>query len=224
MWDEGRIEEEKALRNEFGLKNAREVWSAKTVLRKMRREARRLQSGKGSGIEKRRDQLLVRVQKYFIGKPGITLDDILTLTVRDVLARRLQSLVTAKHMACTPKQARQFIVHGHVKVNDKRVNAPSYLVSFAEEDSVDWWGEPVVVPEKAVLEEDEEAEEKTNEPKAETLKQMTEEKEEAEKPEIEEKEETLAEMADKTNEEPEEKQNQSKEETKDPASAGEGTE
>jgi small subunit ribosomal protein S4 len=176
LWNVNRIEEESGLREEFGLKNTREVWKAKTVLRSLRREARRLQAGKGSGLEKRSEQLLGRVKKYFVGKKDATLDDVLSLTVRDILARRLQTVITAKHMARTPKQARQFIVHGHVKVNGKRVNAPSYLVSFEEEGAVEWWGEPMLTPEKAESTAEEDVEEEKPEEKK-------------------EKEESLAEMA-----------------------------
>ena len=66
LWDSKRIEQDKALRAEFGLKNAREVWKAQTILRKLRREARRLLAGKGGGAEMRSAQLLKRVQSYFI--------------------------------------------------------------------------------------------------------------------------------------------------------------
>ena len=36
-------------------------------------------------------------------------------------------------MALTPKQARQFIVHGHITINGKKLDAPSYLVPRNEE-------------------------------------------------------------------------------------------
>ena len=121
-----------------------------------------------------------------MGKKDATLDDVLSLTVRDILSRRLQSVVAAKHMARTPKQARQFIVHGHVKVNGKRVNAPSYLVPFEEEDAVEWWGEPLLTPEKAesTAEEEEVEEEKPEEKKGkeESLAEMAKEKKEAKDP------------------------------------------
>ena len=39
-------------------------------------------------------------------------------------------------MANTIKQARQFIVHGHVFINDNKINVPSYLVNIDEENKI----------------------------------------------------------------------------------------
>ena len=143
LWDSKRIEQDKALRGEFGLKNAREVWKAQTILRKLRREARRLLAGKGGGTEMRSAQLLKRVQSYFIAKPGATLDDILILETRDILARRLQTIVLQKGMALKPAQARQFITHGHIAVADQKISAPSTLIKFSDETDVKWYGTPI---------------------------------------------------------------------------------
>jgi small subunit ribosomal protein S4 len=145
LWDTARIEEEKALREEFGLKNAAELWKMQTMLRRIRREARRLLSQKGASLEKRGEQLLSRVKRFLLRKADVTLDDILTLTSRDILARRLQSIVFKKHMSRSMTQARQFITHGHVAVAGKKVSSPSYLVSFTEEDTVGWFGKPIEI-------------------------------------------------------------------------------
>ena len=45
-----------------------------------------------------------------------------------LLERRLDAVVYRLKFAPTPFAARQFINHGHVKVNGRRVNIPSYLV------------------------------------------------------------------------------------------------
>jgi len=58
------------------------------------------------------------------------------LSVKDVLNRRLQSIVYRKGFARSAKQARQFIVHRHVIINDKEMTVPGYLVSLAEEHGV----------------------------------------------------------------------------------------
>ncbi len=143
LWDSKRIEEEKSLREEFGLKNARELWRMQTILRKIRREARRLLSKKGKNVEGRAEQLLKRVKKFLINKQDATLDDVLALTTHDILARRLESIVLKKNLAKTAKQARQFIVHGHVSVDGRKVTAPSYLTSFSEEPHVNWFKKPI---------------------------------------------------------------------------------
>ncbi len=46
----------------------------------------------------------------------------------EILERRLDATVYRLKFAMTPFAARQFVNHGHVLVNGKRVNIPSYLV------------------------------------------------------------------------------------------------
>ena len=46
----------------------------------------------------------------------------------ELLERRLDSVVYRMKFAMTPFAARQFISHGHVQVNGRRVNIPSYRV------------------------------------------------------------------------------------------------
>ena len=145
LWDKARIEAEKSLRNEFGLKNARELWRMQTLLRRIRRETRRLLSGKGAQTEERAKKLLARVTRLFLQKSEASLDDLLSLNVKDILNRRLQSVVVRKGFAKTMHQARQFITHGHVAIAGRKVSAPSYLVSFDEESGVDWFKKPVMV-------------------------------------------------------------------------------
>ena len=62
-----------------------------------------------------------------------TADDVLKLTVRDILERRLQTMVYRLALAKTIYQARQLIVHGHVYVGDRKVRSPSYHVMRGEE-------------------------------------------------------------------------------------------
>ncbi len=143
LWEHKRIEEDKGLREEFGLKNSRELWRMNTIMRKIRREARRLLSKKGKNISERTERVLKRVRSFLLNNPTCTLDDVLTLGVRDILARRLQSIVFKKRLAQTTRQARQLVVHGHIAVDGKRVSSPSYLVKFGEESAVDWFGKPI---------------------------------------------------------------------------------
>jgi small subunit ribosomal protein S4 len=46
----------------------------------------------------------------------------------ELLERRLDAVVYRMKFVPTPFAARQFVNHGHVKVNGRRVNIPSYLV------------------------------------------------------------------------------------------------
>ena len=46
----------------------------------------------------------------------------------ELLERRLDAVIYRLKFAITPFASRQFVNHGHVLVNGKRVNIPSYLV------------------------------------------------------------------------------------------------
>lgn len=50
-----------------------------------------------------------------------------------MLERRLDNVVNRSGFASSRSQARQLVLHGHVMVNGKKVNIPSYLVSAGEE-------------------------------------------------------------------------------------------
>lgn len=49
-----------------------------------------------------------------------------------LLERRLDAIVYRAKFVATPFAARQFVNHGHVKVNGRRVNIPSYLVKVGD--------------------------------------------------------------------------------------------
>ncbi len=143
LWDKDRIEQENKLKVEYGLKNSRELWRMQTILRKIRREARRLLSSKGADLESRTNNLLARVRKFLIKKPDITLDDLLSLQTLDLLERRLETVLVRKKMARTATQARQYVTHGHISIGDQKVSSPSYLVSFEEEAKIGWSKKPL---------------------------------------------------------------------------------
>ncbi len=67
---------------------------------------------------------------------GTSLDDVLALDVEAILSRRLQTMTFLKGLAFTPRQARQFIVHGHVSVGGRRVTIPGVLVSRTDENVI----------------------------------------------------------------------------------------
>lgn len=56
-------------------------------------------------------------------RPGVTGENMLRF-----LELRLDNVVYRAGMGATRAQARQFVSHGHLKVNGKRVNIPSYRV------------------------------------------------------------------------------------------------
>jgi len=50
-----------------------------------------------------------------------------------MLERRLDNVVKRIGLAGSHAQARQFVLHGHVTVNGRKVNVPSFLVSVGDE-------------------------------------------------------------------------------------------
>ena len=53
-----------------------------------------------------------------------------------LLERRLDNVVNRAGFASSHAQARQFVLHGHVRVNGKKVNIPSYLVKVGDEITI----------------------------------------------------------------------------------------
>ncbi len=135
-WQRVRIEEERIVKREYGLKNKREIWKASSELRRLNAQAKKLIRERGKAnlqADKEQKQLLDRLSKLSLIYEGATLEDVLTLELKDILNRRLQTLVFKQGFSLTPKQARQFIVHGNIFINGRKVSVPSYLVSRDEE-------------------------------------------------------------------------------------------
>jgi len=132
-WDSVRIAEEKNLLKEYGLRLKRELWKSEAILRNFRQRARDLIAVENKEEEK---ALIDKLAKLGILKEGSNLDNVLALTIEDILNRRLQTIVFRKGIAKTPIQARQFIVHGHVLIGDKKASFPSHMISTMDENKV----------------------------------------------------------------------------------------
>lgn len=131
-----RIIEELEFIGRYGLRNKREFWKSRTMLgnwRGIARHSRTLPKERSLEVQQ---TLIKKLKRLGILGPEAEFEDVLHLTVEDVLKRRLQSLVYEKGLANTIYQARQYIVHGHVQVGNKKVNAPSYIVKKDEEDLI----------------------------------------------------------------------------------------
>ncbi len=140
-WQKERIDEENEMIRKYGLKNKKELWKAQSLLRNFRQRSRILQAQIRYGnkqAEKERDQLLARLERAGILGSEASLDDVLALDVEAVLTRRLQTLAYMKGLSNSAKQARQFIVHGHVSIGDRKVTIPGYLVKRTEEESIEY--------------------------------------------------------------------------------------
>lgn len=130
-YDKARIETEKKIKENFGLRRKREIWRAEGIVRDFRRRARALQAKRNEESEK---TLIDKINK--LGIPSKRLDDVLQIGLDDILSRRLQTIIFKKGLANSMKHARQLIVHGHVTVHDKKVFWPSYIVEKNDEDKI----------------------------------------------------------------------------------------
>lgn len=137
-WRKERLVYEMRLVGEYGLRNKRELWIAQTIIRKFRHQARSLLAVPQEIREKVERALLRRLHKLGLLPENATLDDVLSLSVEDLLERRLQTIVYRKGLARTIYQARQLIVHGHIAIAGRRITAPGYLVTRDEEDLIDY--------------------------------------------------------------------------------------
>ncbi len=129
-FDKNRIIEEEKIKNEFGLKNKKEIWRSESRIKDIRRRAINLIQ---AGPEEQK--------KFFekLGKIGFKVDsiaEVLSLDKKDYLRRRFQTIVASKKMARTPKHARQLIVHRKILVDGKAINSPSYIVPIELENKI----------------------------------------------------------------------------------------
>ena len=140
-WQGERIKSENELIKKFGLKNKREVWKSQSLLRNFRQQARLLNARLRMAdlqAETEKNQLLTRLTNLGILNPNGNLNDVLSLEIESVMNRRLQTQVYLKGLANTPKQARQFIVHGHISIQGRKVTIPGYLVKDHEEGTIEY--------------------------------------------------------------------------------------
>ncbi len=135
-WNKENIESERVVVRDYGLHNKREIFIASSFLKKYKNIAKKLIATHTVQGEKEKAQVLQKLQALGLLSAGGELDNILGLELKDILERRLQSLVFRKGMAKSMKQARQFITHRHLMVGEKEISMPSYLVSLVEEGSI----------------------------------------------------------------------------------------
>jgi len=135
-WQRERIEEERPLVKEYALKNKRELWKVNSILRDFKYQSKKLAALQTEQSQMERLNLIKKIQKLGLIKENAQIDDVLGLTIKNLLDRRLQTLVYKKGLARTTTQARQFIVHRHILVDDKNIDVPSYIVPLADEDKI----------------------------------------------------------------------------------------
>jgi small subunit ribosomal protein S4 len=129
-FDKTRIDEEAKIKEEFGLKNKKEIWKAEAKIKVIREKAKKLISAK----TEKKEELFNQLRK--IGLKVNSIADILGLDKKDYLKRRLQTIVVEKKLTTTMKASRQLITHKKVLVDGKAINSPSYVVPIALEGKI----------------------------------------------------------------------------------------
>ena len=133
LWDMDRITEEKTLKTTYGLRNMRELWMLTAQLKKYRRVARQLLSISADDRAKKEKQLLAKLLRLGVLKESSSsLADVLSFEVKDLLERRLQTIVLRMGLARSMSQSRQLITHGFISINGVKNSRPGTLIHLGE--------------------------------------------------------------------------------------------
>jgi small subunit ribosomal protein S4 len=135
-WQKDRIENELKILGKYGLRNKREIWKFRTKAEHYRKTAKSLLALSPEDAKKMQDDLMHKLNRLGMLPLTATLDDVLSLTIDDLLERRLQTIVVHKGLATTMDQARQMITHGHIAIAGVRMTSPSHIVLRAEETEI----------------------------------------------------------------------------------------
>ena len=160
QWDKRLLETERKLSDTYGLTKKREIRRLQTWLKYKKKQAKGLLALTLEKRKQRQDELMSGLSKIGLVKADSTLDDVLGLKIEEIMEKRLQTQVVRKGLATTAKQARQFITHGHISINGKRVSSPGYMVPVNEAGTIGWYRKPIkttVEPKKDMKKEFEEA-------------------------------------------------------------------
>src|SRR5438874_11502528 len=135
-WRKDQLEEELHLVGEYGLRNKRELRGHETELSQIRGIARTLLGAEEEERGPLERQYLKRLFRLGILPESAGVDNILDLNVKDLMERRLQTIVYRSGLAKSIHQARQFVSHGHISVANEIVSVPSYIVKRDEESRI----------------------------------------------------------------------------------------
>ena len=137
-YDTEALKEELRIIGIYGLRNKRELWKVHTELSTLRGRARDLLSLGAEERDIREADMIAKLYKRGLMMENSRLEDVLTLSVEDLLERRLQTYIFRRGMAKSLFQARQLISHGHIEIDGRKVTSPSYLVRIEDEQTLDY--------------------------------------------------------------------------------------
>src|SRR3989338_4193520 len=95
-WQKERIEAEKGILNQYGLRRKYEIWKMDSMLKKFLHRAKTIIGERTSQSEKEKVQLLQRLYAMGLVKKDSKIEEVLNLTLKDLLERRLQTLVCSQ--------------------------------------------------------------------------------------------------------------------------------
>jgi small subunit ribosomal protein S9e len=138
-YERERLDRELRLVGQYGLRCKAEIWRVNVVLSKMRRTARLLLTLpenhprrvlEGSALLRRCHDLGV------LEEAKNKLDYVLSLSVPDILERRLQTVIFKNGLAKSVHHARSLILQRHISVGKQIVTTPSFIVRKAREGHI----------------------------------------------------------------------------------------
>jgi len=135
-FQKGRFAEEARYLGRYGLRNKKEFWKHKTQLSRFREMARKSRSMPEAMQLKRLEEMRSSLGKLGLVSKTAAVDDILSITIDQILERRLQTIIFKKGFAKSIYQARQMIVHGHIALEGLVVDSPSCLVPKEAESTI----------------------------------------------------------------------------------------
>jgi small subunit ribosomal protein S4 len=140
-WRSDQLEVELRLLGEYGLRNKRELWRYKTMLSEVRGIARSLLGRSEAERARVQQEYLTKLSRIGVLSESASIDEVLDLDIRDLLERRLQTMVFKRGLAKTLFQARQLVSHGHISIAGKIVSIPGYMVSREEEQKIKYFAQ-----------------------------------------------------------------------------------
>ena len=134
-----RLDRELKLCGEYGLRCKKEIWRVNLFLSNLRRTARTLLTLPESHPRRQIEgaALLRRCQETgLLSGDKRKLDYVLSLTVPDILDRRLQTIVFKLGLAKSVHHARVMVRQRHVAVGKQIVTVPSFMVRVSSEKHI----------------------------------------------------------------------------------------
>ncbi|MFH1650011.1 MAG: 30S ribosomal protein S4 [Candidatus Woesearchaeota archaeon] len=137
-WQGDRIEEERPLKKDYGLKNKTEIYKMRSKLTDFKNRVKLLSAQTTPQSEIERQQLHKKLVSLGLLKQEDPLSTTLSLTLQNVMDRRMQTVLVKLGRARTVKQARQMIVHGHVAIAGRKLTTPGHITTLVEEGNLEF--------------------------------------------------------------------------------------